>query len=60
MPAVYSLPWTYYCALSQRELGSGLAAEGEVGDEETVRVTAAVAAAAVGVAVHFLCASAPL
>lgn len=46
--------------MSQRELGSGLAAEGEVGDEETVRVTAAVAAAAVGVAVHFLCASAPL
>lgn len=54
------VPWTNYCALSQRELGSGLAAGGAVGDEEPVRVTAAVVAAAVGAAVHLLCASAPL
>lgn len=58
--SLMKVPWADCCALSQREPGPGLAAGGEVGDEETARVIAAGAAAAVGAAARFLCASAPL
>jgi len=55
-----TIPLTGCYALLQLELWSGLAAEGEVGDEETAWVSAAAVAAAVGAAVHFLCATVPL
>lgn len=55
-----TVPLTDCYASLQLELWSGLAAEGEVGDEETVWVSAAVVAAARGAAVRFLCATAPL